>query len=120
MNFNEGELIKIKKAMSGMFKKSARQTVAVTLLELRGQIGRCESLPKPKKEVELRSLLNDANAMRHEAIRQGARSYGHPIWAAAAASETWLQVLIQHQCGAIDDATLFATNELINDLIKNH
>ena len=34
MSFNEDELIKIKNAISGWFKKSARETVTNSLLEM--------------------------------------------------------------------------------------
>ena len=119
MDFNEEELTKIKKALSGMFKKSARQTVSAILLELKHKIDSFDSRPKSDQKSEFKELLNESFDMRHEALRQGAGSYGHPIWAAAAASESWLQALIQHQSGIIDDATLFRINVLVKDLMSD-
>ncbi len=120
MDFNEEELIKIKKALSGMFKKSARQTVAVTLMGLKNKIDGIGSMSESDQKTQLLELLNEATAMRQEALRQGATSYRHPMWASAAASESWLHVLMQHKSGAIDDATLSRTNSIVEGLIKNH
>ena len=120
MDFNESQLINIKKDISGMFKKSARKTVALQLGIFKARIKEIESLPKSEKRGKSLDLLNEAQAMRHNALRQGARSGSHPNWAAAAACESWAAALLHRQSGVIDDATLSRIDELINDLIKNH
>ncbi len=93
MSFNEQELIQIRDATSGIFKRSARKKISESLLALRVKIDAALSLPEDELAEEILRLLNKATAERQRWLRSGARSYGHPGWAAAAACETWLHVL---------------------------
>lgn len=90
MDFNLGELNKIKKATSGIFKKSARRLIAHSLLEMKAQVDSIKQLNGVDREEALKDLLNEATEKRHQALQFGAHSYGHPEWAAAAACESWL------------------------------
>ncbi len=94
MGFNEEELQKIKKATSGLFKKSARITVAQGLLAIKSKIDVAKQLNDIERQNALKLLVNEATAARHKALRSGANSYGHPKWASAAACESWLHELV--------------------------
>jgi hypothetical protein len=94
MSFNIEELQKIKKATSGLFKKSARKAVAKALSEIEPKINAAKRLDSPERENALNSLVKDATAARHHALQSGGSSYGHPKWAAAAACESWLHELV--------------------------
>jgi hypothetical protein len=94
MSFNEEELLKIKKATSGFFKKQARATLAQALCELKPKIDAAKQLSAEDQEKALKALVKEATNARHYAMQSGANSYGHPKWAAAAACESWLHELI--------------------------
>ena len=93
MSFNEEELIKIKNATSGWLKKSARTSIAQSLLALQPKIRSAMQLPESERQAVLKKLVNEATVERHQALQSGANSYGHPQWAAAAACESWLHQL---------------------------
>jgi len=94
MSFNEDELNKIKKATSGLFKKSARVAVAHALLDMKDKINLAKQLNEREREDALKKLMNQATAARQQALQAGANSHGHPQWAAAAACESWLHELV--------------------------
>ncbi len=102
MSFNEEELLKIKKATSGLFKKAARAAVAQALLAIKPKIDAAKQLNNPEREKALKALVNEATAARHHALQSGANSYGHPKWAAAAACESWLHELVGGTSESID------------------
>jgi len=102
MSFNEEELLKIKKATSGFFKKSAREAVAQSLLAIKPKIDAAKKLENPEREKALKALVNEATAARHHALQSGANSYGHPKWAAAAACESWLHEIVGGTSESID------------------
>lgn len=88
--FNEEQLITIKKATSGLFKKSARKNIARSLLDLEPRINSAKKMGDTERRAALKDLLYEAMAARHQALQSGANSFGHPQWAAAAACESWL------------------------------
>ncbi len=94
MSFNEEELIKIRKATSGWFKKSARKTIAQSLLAMKPKIDVAKKLDDTHREEAIKKLMNEATATRQHALQSGANSYSHPQWAAAAACESWLHELV--------------------------
>ena len=94
MSFNEQELVKIQKATSGFFKKSARVAVAHALLDMRGKVDHAKQLSEDERKAALEELMNEATAARHEALQAGASSHSDPQWAAAAACESWLHELV--------------------------
>ena len=94
MGFNEEELIKIEKATSGIFKKKARSFISNALSSLKPYIKDAKTKEGPEREEKLKTLVQQATALRQEAVKQGARSHGHPEWAAAAACESWLHELL--------------------------
>ncbi len=94
MGFNEEELLKIRKATSGPFKKKARKAIAQTLLAMRPRIEAAKKLDGDERKEALKILVNEATDARHLALQLGANSHGHPQWAAAAACESWLHELI--------------------------
>ena len=89
MGFNEDELIKIEKATSGIFKKKSRSFISNAVSSLRPYIDDAKEKEEPGREEMLKTLLKQATA-----LRQGARSHGHPEWSAAAACESWLHELL--------------------------
>ena len=93
MSFNEEELIKIKKATSGFFKKSARATIVDSLSSINKKIILAKNMDESDKKAALLKLMNEATEKRQRVLQSGANSYGHPEWAAAAACESWLQEL---------------------------
>ena len=120
MSFNEIELIKIKKAISGFFKKSTRYEVALELHQFGQLIKEVESLPKTQRRKPMLSLINDAQSMRHQALRDGARSHSHPRWAAAAACESWGHLWLLYHDGTIGDAEYSRSQDLVEDLTRNY
>ncbi|GMR18715.1 MAG: hypothetical protein BMS9Abin33_1150 [Gammaproteobacteria bacterium] len=94
MSFSEEELIKIRKATSGWFKKPARRAIAQSLLAMKPEIDSAKKLDDAKREHALKTLMNKATATRQRALQSGANSYGNPRWAAAAACESWLHELV--------------------------
>jgi len=95
MGFNEEELLKIKKATSGLFKKKDRKAVAQALLAMKPKIEAAKKLDGDERKEALKILVNEATDARHLALQLGANSHGHPQWAAAAAAcESWLHELI--------------------------
>jgi len=117
IGFDESDLIKIKEATSGIFKRSARRTVSHDLMELNRRIKSIESLPNSEQREKLLALQYQAQIRRHAALQQGATSYGHPNWAAAAVCETWVTILIQHQSGTIDDSTFSRIHDLVHSFM---
>lgn len=95
MGFNEQELLKIYEATSGLFKKRARKGIAQALQDIKPKIEAAKKLSDVEKRNNLMLLANKAKSARHQALRQGANSYGHPQWAAAASCESWLHELIR-------------------------
>jgi hypothetical protein len=94
MSFNEDELLKIEKATSGIFKKKARSFISNALLSLRPYVAEAVEKIGPEREAMLKALANHATGLRQESIRQGARYYSSPEWAAPAACESWLHELL--------------------------
>ncbi|KAF5433498.1 hypothetical protein C5S39_01565 [Candidatus Methanophagaceae archaeon] len=101
MSFTEEELIKIRKATSGWFKKSARTAIAHSLLALKPKIDSAKKLDETERQAAFKKLMNEATAARQHALQSGANSYGHPQWAAAAACESWLHELVGGTPGSI-------------------
>jgi hypothetical protein len=94
VNFNEEELLKIEKATSGIFKKKARTFISNALSSLRPYVKEAMTKEEPERKEMLKALVTQATGLRQEAVRQGAKSGGHPEWAAAAACESWLHELL--------------------------
>jgi hypothetical protein len=94
MSFNEEELIKIRDASSGLFKRGARKKIASSLRIASKKLAEIDSLEPEEKREEMIQLLNFFTASRQLAVQQGARGHGHAAWAAAAACESWLQELL--------------------------
>ena len=94
MSFNEDELLKIKKATSGFFKKKTKIAVTQALVAIKPRIDAVKKLNGDKRIEALNILVNEATNARHLALQRGATSYKDPQWAAAAACESWLQELI--------------------------
>ena len=94
MNKNEDELRKIKEKTSGFFKGKSRRTISNAINKYRPKIDAAKSLSEPEKNEALKALLNQATNERHIALQNGANSYSHPAWAAAATIESWLFELI--------------------------
>ncbi len=94
MSFNEDELRKIESATSGWLKKKARTEITHSIDARRPIIEKAKALTGEQRQVELKRLVNEATAARHRALRNGANSFGHPEWAAAAVCESWLHELL--------------------------
>ncbi len=94
MSFNEEELGKIEKATSGWFKRPARTAISQALSVLQPKIVEAKNLGGDRKQTVLKELVQEATSARQKALQGGARSYGHPDWAAAAACESWLHELV--------------------------
>ena len=120
MKYHESELIKIKKSISGFFKNSARYEVATELHTFHQNIEKVESLSKGLQRKGILECIDHAQAMRHQALRDGARSYGHPAWAAAAACESWGHLWLSRHDGNIGDAEYSRSLALVDDLIRNY
>jgi hypothetical protein len=101
MGFNEEELLKIKKATSGLFKKKARKAVTQALLAMKPRIDAVKKLDGDEHKEALTILVQEATDVRHLALQSGATSHGHPQWAAAAACESWLHELLRGTPGSI-------------------
>jgi len=95
MGFNEDELLKIKKAASGLFKKKAREAVAQALLAMKPRIDAVKKLDGDEYKEALKILVQETTDVRHLALQSGANSYGNPQWVAAAACESWLHELVR-------------------------
>lgn len=113
MSINEEELIKIKKATSGWFKGRARRAIAQSLVALRLEIERAKMLPDQEQDSLLKQLMNQATSERHRVLQNGATSYSHPDWAAAAVCESWL-----HELVGGTPAGLVRVEALIDELLK--
>lgn len=96
MGFNLDEMVEIKKATSGFFKKSARKLIACSLLEIKTQVDNVKQLEGVEREKVLKGLLKEAAIKRRQALQYGAKSYGGSQWASAAACESWL---LELSCG---------------------
>lgn len=94
MSFNEDELRKIENATSGWLKKKARAEITRSIRSWRPRIEKAKTLPDVQRKDELKLLVNEATAARQRALKNGANSYGHPEWAAAAVCESWLHELL--------------------------
>lgn len=116
-SFHEEELLKIKKAISGFFRKSARTAVSETLLDTKVLIDEVQLIDLSKRRASLDALLQEATRLRQRAVASGANSYSNPEWAAAAAAESWLLTLTQHEDGQVDNATRSRTEKLIYQLM---
>ena len=98
---------------SGFFKGKARRAISRAINTYRPKINSAKALPDPDKQEALKSLLNQATQERHIALQNGANSYGHPAWAAAATIESWLFQLIS---GAPSEtSTIEAIIQELND-----
>lgn len=102
VGFNEDELIKIKKATSGLFKNSARTAIKQSLEKTKSDILAAKKLNPDQCKSKLIKLMEEATQERKRAIAYGATSYGDKDWAAAAVSETWLQELVHGTPEGID------------------
>lgn len=111
MTYNEEELRKIQKAVSGIFKGTARRAVARALDKLAPKVERAKALSEDDREKAIRALMVEATDARHRALQLGANSYGHPEWAATAACESWLHELAQG-----DPSGIAAVEEVIDEL----
>lgn len=109
--FHEEQLITIKKATAGFFKKSARKNIARCLLNLKPRIDIAKKLGDTERQTALKDLLYEATAARHRALQSGANSFGHPQWAAAAACESWLLELLLGK-----PKSIARVEDLINEL----
>lgn len=94
MSFNEEELKKIEQATTASSKQSARNAIAQAISEIRPKIENAKKLSEKQKKETLKKLVNKATAARHKALKDGANSYGHAKWAAAATCESWLHELL--------------------------
>lgn len=113
MSFHAEELLRIKNATSGMFKKKARQQVAYSLVRLSMHLEVLAKKPDDEIEKEMTKLLNAFTHARQHALANGAKSYSDPDWAQAAACESWVQALISNNgSGEIDKV-----NALVHELI---
>lgn len=95
MGFNEEELIRIRDATSGFFKRKARKQIALDLLIVDSKVSLAATGNEDSFRGDIINLLNEYTARRKYFFSIGARSYGHPEWAAAAACETYLQSIIE-------------------------
>ena len=110
MGFNEEELLRIKKATSGWFKKSARTFVAQVLLTMKTRIDAAKKLDDTERLETFIFLLLEATAARRVAVQSGANSYSQPQWAAAAACENWLFELVQGTTKTVNRVELLITD----------
>ena len=110
MSFNVDELSKIKSATSGWFKGSARRDIATALSNLSSLVKQAKRMPPEGRAAALKELVNNATAARHQALENGASSYGHAEWAAASVCETWLHAL------AGGDEDLERVEQLVEEL----
>jgi hypothetical protein len=117
MSFHEDELLKIKKSISGFFRGSARQAVSLALVNTKTRIDDVKRLEPSMRRDALDVLLQEAKDMRQRAVAGGASSYSDPRWAAAAATESWLAVLVQNEDGQIDDASRARVEQIATQLI---
>jgi hypothetical protein len=94
MGFNEEELVKIRDATSGLFKRDARKQIASSLRIVSKKLDEIGGLGPEEMREGMIQLLNTFTASRQLALQQGARGHGHAGWAASAACESWLQELL--------------------------
>ena len=96
MSFHEEELVKIKNATSGFFKRSARMEIAASLRLLARKLEEILTLEEKVKQQELIKILSIYTTLRHLALETGANGYGHWEWASASASacELWVQEIL--------------------------
>jgi hypothetical protein len=111
VGFHEEQLITIKKATAGFFKKSSRKNIARYLLSFKLRIDAAKKLGDTERHAALKDLLYEATAARHQALLSGANSFGHPQWAAAAACESWLLELLLG-----NPKSIARVEDLINEL----
>lgn len=88
------ELLKIKKATSGLFKGKAKHQVARKLAQCKAELQTLNGLSVPERKQALILLLNEYTDQRQYQVQMGANGFGHPEWAAAAACEGWVQECI--------------------------
>jgi len=100
----EYELTKIATATAG--NRRARQRIRDDLLAAEAIIDRAMTGDPQRRRAILTQALQSATAARQAALRSGARDFGHPEWAAAAAAETWYQATIEHLNGSLDAGTM--------------
>ena len=94
MSFHEEELVKIKNATSGFFKRSARMEIAASLRLLARKLEEILTLEEKVKQQELIKILSIYTTLRHLALETGANGYGHWEWASASACELWVQEIL--------------------------
>lgn len=94
MSDNAEELNKIINETSGWFKGAARSRIRESIRAYRPRI---EAALREKEETRRKSLvriLNEVSSARNAALSNGAKSYSHPEWAAAAVCESWLYEIL--------------------------
>ena len=101
-SFDIDQLKKIKKATSGFFKKKAREKIAASLIRMKKEVDDIYKL-YPLKNLKLTKdhhkefleLKNKYTSKRQNAFNyMGASSFSHPEWAAAAACESWANLVL--------------------------
>lgn len=94
MSFNLEEILKIEESTNGLFKQKSRTTISQRLSELVPKVFLARSLPEKEGQEAFIKLANTYTALRHDALESGARNSGHPLWASAAACESWIQSIL--------------------------
>lgn len=112
-NFHSAELAKIRDATTGPEHSEARVLISVELRSLRQQLEEAKSLGRDQGRKRLGELLGHYASERRSALRNGATSYSHPNWAAAAACESWLHALLGNSPEEMKEASYFA-NQLMS------
>lgn len=113
MGFHSQELERIKKATSGIFKKKARERIAYTLLRLSMHLEVVGKRSDQEIESEIKKLVNAFGSARQLALSNGAKGYGDPDWAEAAACESWVQAMMT----GVDEQEMAKVNQLVHELI---
>jgi len=107
--FNVRELTKLKSAANG--SPLVRRTMNEALVAFRPRVEHAMGLPEVGRRAELLALVNEATLKRQSALAAGARDHTDPAWAAAAACETWVQILVLG-----DQSDRAAAEEFVRDL----
>ena len=94
MSFHVDELLKIKEASSGFFKRKARYAISNHLAACKLKLQALEDASDEQRTNSLKKLMNEYTDQRHQALQNGASGYGDPMWGAASACEGWIHVLI--------------------------
>lgn len=111
MNFNEEELMRIKKATSGIFKGSARRAITAAIEDMAPRVAMAKQLTGNEREKGLKKLMVEASDRRKQALADGADGYGDRRWASAAVCETWL-----HELALGTEDEIEVVERLVDDL----